>query len=55
MPEGMEDASKLPRITEALARRGYTDRDIRRILGENVLRVLSDAERVAAEMARAVV
>jgi membrane dipeptidase len=55
MPEGMEDASKLPRITDALARRGYADRDIRKILGENVLRVLSDAERVAAEMASTVV
>ena len=47
MPEGMEDASMLPRITEALLRRGYADEDIRKILGENVLRVLGDAERVA--------
>jgi len=51
MPEGMEDASKLPRITEALVRRGYADRDIRKILGENAVRVLSDAERVAEELA----
>ncbi|HYB61707.1 MAG TPA: membrane dipeptidase [Methylomirabilota bacterium] len=43
----MEDASMLPRITEALLRRGYADEDIRKILGENVLRVLGDAERVA--------
>ncbi|MGB6200760.1 MAG: dipeptidase [Candidatus Acidiferrales bacterium] len=51
MPHGMEDASKLPRITEALMRRGYSDGDIRKILGENAMRVLSEAERVAAEMA----
>ncbi len=51
MPEGMEDASMLPRITEALLRRGYADEDIRKILGENVLRVLAEAERVAQEAA----
>jgi membrane dipeptidase len=33
MPEGMEDASKLPKITEALMRKGYSDDDIRKILG----------------------
>jgi membrane dipeptidase len=55
MPEGMEDASKLPRITEALVRRGYSDSDIRKILGENAMRVLSEAERVAKEMAAAAV
>ncbi|MGB6430693.1 MAG: dipeptidase [Candidatus Acidiferrales bacterium] len=55
MPEGMEDASKLPRITEALVRRGYADRDIRMILGENALRVLSDAERVAEELSASAV
>jgi len=55
MPEGMEDASKLPRITEALVRRGYSDRDIRKILGENALRVLSDAERAAEQFAASAV
>src|SRR5258705_10762415 len=37
MPEGMEDCSKLPKITEALMRKGYTDEDIRKILGGNKL------------------
>jgi membrane dipeptidase len=50
MPEGMEDCSKLPKITEALVRRGYTDADVRKILGENTLRVMAAAERVAREM-----
>jgi len=48
MPEGMEDCSKLPKITEALVRKGYTDADVRKILGENTLRVMEQAERRAA-------
>ena len=51
MPEGMQDATMFPRITEALLRKGYADEDIRNILGENVLRVLADAERVAQRIA----
>lgn len=50
MPEGMEDVSKLPKITEALLRRGYGPSDIRKILGENTLRLMSSVERVALQM-----
>ena len=50
MPDGMEDCSKLPKITEALMRKGYSDADIRKILGENTLRVMAEAERVSSEM-----
>jgi membrane dipeptidase len=50
MPEGMEDASKLPKITEALLRKGYSESDIRKILGENTLRILEQAEKVSAEL-----
>src|ERR1700726_2849111 len=50
MPEGMEDASKLPQITEALLRKGYSEGDIRKILGENTLRVMEQAEKVSAEL-----
>ena len=50
MPDGMEDCSKLPKITEALLRKGYSDSDVRKILGENTLRVLAEAERVSKEM-----
>jgi len=46
MPAGMEDASKFPFITEGLLRRGHGETDIRKILGENTLRVMADAERV---------
>ena len=50
MPDGLEDCSKLPKITEALLRKGYSDGDIRNILGENTLRILEQAERVSREM-----
>jgi membrane dipeptidase len=47
MPLGMEDASKLPRITDALLKKGYSERDVEKVLGENVLRVMEQVERVA--------
>jgi membrane dipeptidase len=50
MPVGMEDASQLPKITEALLRKGYSESDIRKILGENTLRLLADVERVAGRL-----
>ncbi len=50
MPYGMEDASKLPRITEALLQRGYPEGDVKKILGENTLRVMSEVERVSREL-----
>jgi membrane dipeptidase len=50
MPDGMEDCSKLPKITEALLRKGYSDQDIRNILGENTLRVMEQVERVSREL-----
>src|ERR1700726_4091734 len=50
MPFGMEDASKLPQITEALLRKGYSEDDVRKILGENTLRVMSEVERVSREL-----
>jgi membrane dipeptidase len=52
LPEGMEDISKLPAITLELMKKGYSDIDIRKILGENFLRVMSRAESVAARMQR---
>lgn len=47
MPEGMRDVSQLPNITYELLRRGYKEPQIRKILGENFLRVFAAAERVA--------
>lgn len=50
LPEGMEDISKLPNITFELMKRGFSDADIKKVLGENILRVMSEVERVAATM-----
>lgn len=50
MPFGMEDASKLPKITQALLEKGYSEGDVRKILGENTLRVMGEVERVSREL-----
>jgi membrane dipeptidase len=50
LPEGMEDISKLPNLTYELMKRGYSDADIKKVLGENFLRVMSEVERVASQM-----
>ena len=47
MPFGMQDVTHLPLITDALLKKGYSESDVRKILGENTLRVLSEAERVS--------
>ena len=47
MPAGLADASKYAAITEGLLRRGYGEPHIRKILGENTLRVLAEVERVS--------
>ncbi len=45
---GLEDVSKYPDLFAELARRGWSDADLRKLAGENVLRVMADAEAVAA-------
>ena len=50
MPVGMEDCTQLPKITEALMRKGYSTSDIRKILGENTLRLLSDVEHASRKL-----
>ncbi|AXI04511.1 membrane dipeptidase [Aquirhabdus parva] len=45
---GLEDVSKLPKITARLLAAGYSEKDLRQIWGENVLRVLRNAEQYAA-------
>ncbi|HVW27082.1 MAG TPA: dipeptidase [Polyangiaceae bacterium] len=44
-PVGLEDVSKFPFVTRELLARGFTPDDVRKILGENVLRVLAANER----------
>jgi membrane dipeptidase len=41
-PEGMNDVTDFPKITRGLLERGYSEADIRKILGGNFLRVLRD-------------
>jgi membrane dipeptidase len=43
LPVPMKDAASLPELVRALAARGYSDADVRKILGENFLRVLTAA------------
>jgi membrane dipeptidase len=50
VPEGMEDVSKLQAIPRELKRRGYSDVDVRKIMGGNFMRVFAEAERVAKEL-----
>jgi membrane dipeptidase len=48
--QGLEDVSKYPDLTAELLRRGYTDQDIRKINGLNILRVMREAEQVSAAL-----
>jgi membrane dipeptidase len=49
-PQGIDSAADLPKITQALLDRGYSEGDIKKILGGNLLRVFRDVERVGREM-----
>jgi len=50
LPEGLEDVSTYPAITQELLDRGYSEADIKKILGGNALRVLREAEEVARRL-----
>jgi membrane dipeptidase len=50
VPVGMEDVSKYPALTAELLRRGYSDEDVRKILGRNILRVMRQAEAVSKKL-----
>ena len=49
-PEGLEDVSKYPALTAELLSRGWSDEDVKKFLGLNVLRAMRQAEAVAASM-----
>jgi membrane dipeptidase len=49
-PRGMEDVSKLPDLVVELARRGYSEEELIKILGGNLLRVMRQVEGVSREM-----
>jgi membrane dipeptidase len=50
--EGLEDVSTFPALFAELSRRGWSEADLRRLAGENVLRALEQAEKVAARLSR---
>jgi membrane dipeptidase len=50
VPDGMEDVSKLPKITAALLAKGYSETDVRNILGENILRLLDQVDQVGRQL-----
>ncbi|HEY4955173.1 MAG TPA: dipeptidase [Gemmatimonadaceae bacterium] len=47
---GLEDVSKYPALFAELAHRGWSDEDMAKLAGENVLRALAQAEQVAARL-----
>lgn len=49
-PAGLEDVSKFPDLIAELLRRGYSDADVKKLLGENLLRVMRAAEATAARL-----
>ena len=49
-PIGLEDVATYPALLEELLRRGYSDDDIAKIAGRNILRVMRDVEKVAHEI-----
>jgi membrane dipeptidase len=44
-PAGLDDVSRLPFITRELLKRGFSAEDVRKVLGENVLRVMEENEK----------
>lgn len=50
LPEGMDSAADLPKITQALLDRGYSEQDIKKVLGGNLLRVFREVERTSKNM-----
>jgi membrane dipeptidase len=48
-PVGLEDASKLPNLTQALVDKGYKAEEIRKVLGGNTLRLMRAVEKAAGK------
>jgi membrane dipeptidase len=50
LPKGLQDASDYPTLVAELIERGYTDEEVQKILGENVLRVWEEVETTAQRL-----
>jgi membrane dipeptidase len=49
-PVGLDGVDKYPALLEELMRRGWTDADIAKVAGENLLRVMAAAEKIAVRL-----
>jgi membrane dipeptidase len=49
-PKGLEDVSRYPYLTAELLRRGYTDTQVKKIIGGNMLRVMREVEQAAKRL-----
>ena len=47
LPSGLADVTRLPWITYGLLKRGYSEADVYKILGGNVLRAMEEARQVS--------
>jgi membrane dipeptidase len=51
LPQGIDSAADLPKITEELQKRGYSEKDIHKILGGNLMRAFRDVEKMRNQIA----
>jgi membrane dipeptidase len=51
-PVGLEDVSGFPNLLAELLRRGYSDEDVKKVAGLNLLRIFRQAEKSAARLQR---
>jgi membrane dipeptidase len=52
-PVGLEDATRYPYLTAELLRRGYSDQDVKKVIGGNFLRVMREVEATAKRLQKA--
>ena len=52
LPKQLEDVSTYPVLTQELLNRGYSKDDIHKIMSGNIMRVISDAEKVSKQMSK---
>jgi len=50
LPDGLKDVSCYPNLIYELMKKGYTEKDVKKICSDNFLRVWSDAERTALKL-----
>jgi membrane dipeptidase len=52
MPDGLEDVGRFPHLVAELVRRGWSDANLAKLVGGNIVRVLAEAEEVAVRLQR---